>query len=455
LEVRRDALRGALKEQTIIKQIAAYPFSGSVYLVGGAIREILLDRSPEDYDLALTRQEDLTRLEALFKRPCFMLGRKPIRTYRIMADSACFDVTVVEGAIEDDLRRRDFTMNAIAYDIGNDLVIDAVGGIADIKKRVIRYPQRESIASDPLRMLKAIRHFSTLKDFTLDGELLRSIAQSKQLILRVAAERIKYEMDRIIVAPNVAQGIKTLDETGLLFEIVPELFALRELDVEKGFLLETLGHTLDGFRFLHHLNMEVGLDDLMLRNVGYAFLFHDLGKAQTFSYDENKGAVHFFHHERFSQEIAGRIMERLRFSLHEMRAVLALIQSHMRIFLISNDQTTEKAIRRLIYKMKDMTPALIVHTLCDMYGSSGGADNDSTEAVRRCSKEILHAYDESLKAPLPRLISGDDLISLGFAQGPLVGRCLNEVWERQIGGEIVDRDAALVYAKTFLSETGS
>ena len=301
-----------------------------------------------------------------------------------MPTDICFDITVVEGAIEDDLKRRDFTMNAIAYDIRNDLIIDAVGGIEDIKKRIIRYPAKESIINDPLRMLKAIRHFSTLEGFVLDRELVESITELKHLILDTAAERIKYEMDRIIIAENVAEGIKMLEQTGLLFEIFPELYALRRLDIEKKFLLETLGHTLDGFRFLHRWNTYAGLDEHALRNVGYAFLFHDIGKAHTFSHDEHKNLVHFFHHERFSQDIASRIMERLRFSTHEMRTILALIESHMRIFLISNNEVREKAIRRLIYKMKDLTPALILHTLCDMYGSSGGVDNPSTEQVKTC-----------------------------------------------------------------------
>lgn len=344
-------------------------------------------------------------------------------------------------------------MNAIAYDIGNDVVVDVLQGIEDIQNRVIRYPNKETLTNDPLRMLKAIRHFATLEGFTLDNELTRSIGELKNLIHETAAERIKYEMDHIIMADGVAEAIKKLEETGLLFELFPELYALRQMDIEKNFQLETLGHTLDGYRFFHSCNQRYAtLDEKALRNVGYAFLFHDLGKAHTFSYDEQKEVVHFFYHERFSQDIAWGIMERLRFSTHEIKTILAIIESHMRIFLISNNESTEKAIRRLVYKMGDLTPSLILHTLCDMYGSSGGTDNPSTEMVIKRSEEILSAYHKSLEEPLPRLLNGSDLISLGFMQGPSIGKCLNDIREKQITGEMTQKDQAMAYAQTFLTE---
>jgi poly(A) polymerase len=453
LEVSQNVLKHTIKEDTIIQNIARKSFSGNVYLVGGAIREMLLKQMPKDYDLALTNGKDIKALEALFEKPSFVLGKKPIQTHRIVADDTSFDITVVETTIEEDLRRRDFTMNAIAYDIHNDVISDTVGGLDDIQEMTIRCPTEETIINDPLRMLKAVRHFADLDGFTLDDALLQSIKEMKRLIHEVAPERIKYEMDHIIVSHRVADGMEMLEDTGLLFEIFPELYALRLLDIEKQFELETLGHTLDGFRFLHHYNKEFFLDEKTLKDVGYSFLFHDLGKANTYFYDEKKGAVHFFYHERVSREMASRIMERLRFSTHEIRAVLALIESHMRIFLISDNEPREKAVRRLVYKMGNLTPSLILHTLCDMYGSSGGTDNPSTEQVKKCCEEILDAYRESLKEPLPRLLNGNDLIALGFVQGPSIGSCLADIREKQITGEMMDSEQARAYAKTFLDET--
>ena len=261
MEVSHNVLKHSIKEHDIIQKIACQSFSGNVYLVGGAIREMFLKKTPRDYDLALTNEKDLRDLEALFERPSFILGKKPIQTHRIVTDDTSFDITIIEGTIEEDLKRRDFTMNAIAYDIQNDVIVDTVGGLEDIQKMVIRYPAKETIVNDPLRMLKAVRHFADLDGFTLDDELLQSIKELKHLIHEVAPERIKYEMDHIIVSHRVADGMEMLEETGLLFEIFPELYALRLMDIEKNFELETLGHTLDGFRFLHHYNNEFFLDE--------------------------------------------------------------------------------------------------------------------------------------------------------------------------------------------------
>jgi hypothetical protein len=151
--------------------------------------------------------------------------------------------------------------------------------------------------------------------------------------------------------------------------------------------------------------------------------------------------------------MASRIMERLRFSTNEMKAILALIESHMRIFLISDNEPRERAVKRLVYKMGELSSSLILHTLCDMYGSSGGMDNPSTEQVKKCCEEILEAYGESLKEPLPKLLNGNDLIALGFVQGPAIGSCLADIREKQITGEMTDIEQARAYAETFLNET--
>ena len=210
---------------------------------------------------------------------------------------------------------------------------------------------------------------------------------------------------------------------------------------------EALGHTLGAFKYLGRLRRSFPLPDREAKDVGYALLFHDLGKARTFSYDEKKGQVHFFYHERFSREIAAAIMERLRFSGPQTKAVLSLIENHMRIFLISNRDATEKATRRLVYKMEELTPSLVLLTLLDLYGSSRGRENASSRGVRKKCREVLAAHVERLKAPLPRIVDGYDLMALGFAEGPALGRMLEEIREKQIAGEMTGRKEALEYAR--------
>jgi tRNA nucleotidyltransferase/poly(A) polymerase len=451
LETPLQTLKNRIKKEGVVKKIIDRHFKGKVYLVGGAIRELCLKKKPNDYDFVLSEQKDLKVLESLFGAGAFVLGKKPIQTYRIVRDEISVDITLLHTTIKKDLLRRDFTMNAIAYNIHEDEIIDPLNGINDIKGKIIKYPSRDTLKDDPLRMLKAIRHFSVLKTFTLHNALYDAITGLGHLINQVAPERIKYEMDQVILSGNVLAGLNVMTSTGLIFKIFPELYALKQMDMEKGFILETYGHTIDGFKYLNRYNRLYNLNEKMLSNVGYALLFHDLGKAYTFSFDEQKGLVHFFYHERVSCEISLSIMERLRFSSHETRTIQKLIENHMRIFLISSNESSEKATRRLVYKMGDLTPALILLTLCDMYGSSGGKDNTSTRHVKVKCREILKEYHEWMKEPLPKLVNGYDLIKLGFREGPEIGKTLNRIREKQISGEIKEKEDALHYAETLFS----
>jgi tRNA nucleotidyltransferase/poly(A) polymerase len=380
----------------------------------------------------------------------FLLGKKPVQTYRIVSRDISLDVTFLKGTIEEDLARRDFTMNAIAYDLSDKQLVDPLRGVEDIKARVIRYPSRQTLSDDPLRMLKAIRHFTTLNGFTMDNQLVNSIQALKHLIHEIAPERIRYELDQIVVSDRAFEGLKMLELVGLLFELFPDLYALKKLDEEKQFVLETYGHTVNGFKYLLSYGKEYCLDEKGLRNVAYALLLHDIGKAHTFSQDNVKGVVHFFYHEKFSCDLAALTMEKLRFSSFDIKAVIHLIENHMRIFLISNSESTDKAIRRLVYKVGDLTPALIVLTLCDMYGSSGGIENDSTVVVKNRCSDVLRAFDEWKQKPLPRLVTGHDLIAIGFEEGPHIGKILNDIREKQIGGEFTQRGEVIKFAQSQL-----
>ena len=455
MDVSLELLRTRIKNLGVIAKLSAPTFSGRIYLVGGAIRELALEQAPNDYDLALERAEDVAEVEALFQAKSFLLGKKPVQTYRIVGASEVFDLTLLHGGIVDDLARRDFTMNAIGYDTASEEIFDPFGGLEDIDRKLIRYPRKESLKEDPLRMLKAVRHLSTLPGFSLDHDLLLAINEQKELIRLTAPERIKYELDLIMLSRNPYRGIVALRNTGLLFTLFPELSALEQMDREKAFDLETLGHTIEGFAYMERARALYTFEEQDAHNAAYGLLFHDLGKAYTFSYDETKNRVHFFYHEKRSKDLAAAIMERFRFSSHEIKTIGTLIEHHMRVFLISHEGSTDKAIRRLVYKMGNLTPALILLTLLDMYGSSNGEENETTTRVRERCTETLYAYNEWRKEPMPRLVNGYDLLAIGFPEGPRVGKILDAIREKQISGEIAEKSAALEYARQQLRPTNT
>jgi poly(A) polymerase len=443
-------LKNRIRNLDLLRMLPVTGFHGKVFLVGGALRELAIGQSPNDYDFALERAEDLKIFEALLDRPSFLLGKKPTQTHRIAYENRVLDITLLDGTIEQDLLRRDFTINAMAYDLREEAVLDPLDGLRDIGTGTIRYPREESIREDPLRMIKAVRHLSCLAGFAIDPQVKATISARKELVRHTAPERIKYELDLIMLSRDNHKGIRTLEETGLLFEIFPELLRLREMDREKGLELEALGHTLGGFKHFNRIRRFHPFNIQETKWAAYGLLFHDLGKPLTFSYDEEKRRVHFFHHERHSRTIAEGIMERLRFSSAEMRSILNLIESHMRIFLISTSEATERATRRLVYRTEHLTPGLVFLTLLDLYGSSKGKENASTRRVRTKCREILAAYEEWRKEPLPRIITGKDLIVFGFAEGPAIGKVLHDIREKQIAGEMTSREEALEYARAFL-----
>lgn len=450
----RTQLAERIQRLPVVRRLASGTFSGRVFLVGGAIRDIALGRPAHDLDFVLEKKKDLRAFEKAFGRSAFLLGKKPLQTHRIASGNISIDITVFKGTIRDDLLRRDLTINAVGYDITRKTVLDPAGGLRDIAEKIIRYPLRRSLKEDPLRMLKAIRHFAVLKGFTLDPRLARAIAADKALIRSVAPERIKYEMDAIMLSGNAHRGIRTMAETGLLFELFPELVPLGEMDREKALDLEVLGHTIGGFRYMARARKLHPFSQTETLMAAWALLFHDLGKPYTFSFDDEKQRVHFFYHERRSSEIAAAIMDRLRFSASERKAVLTLIENHMRIFLISNAEATDRATKRLVYKMGELTAPLVFLSLLDLYGNTKGKENESTVLVQSRFRDVLAELEEWRKTPLPRLISGHDLIALGYTQGPELGRVLEEVREKQIAGEITEKDVALRYARQVFRRTG-
>ncbi len=454
-DVSARRLREQVESLATITRIGEVPYQGDVYLVGGALREIALGKSPQDLDLVLSSPEDLTLLQGFLGTRSFLLGKKPVQTHRIVTPRLSVDITFLDSDINDDLERRDFTINAIAYDLRRHLVLDPIGGIDDLNRRVIRQPRRENLREDPLRMLKALRHLAALEGFCLDSTLLAMVTENREMIRSTAPERVKYELDLILVAKGVHRALSAAVETGLLFALIPEFLPLTEMDREKKFELETFGHTIEAFRYLEETKAIYPYSEAEIRKTAYSLLFHDLGKAGTFSFDDVKGRVHFYHHERLSRELASAIMERLRFSAAESRAIAFLIENHMRLFLISDEGATEKATRRLVYKMEEWTPCLVLLTLLDMLGTTKGTENETTLQVRRRAGEVLVALEEWKKEPLPRIISGHDLLALGFSEGPFLGSVLADIRERQIAGEVTSSDEALSYAARALQEAAT
>ena len=429
-----------------------------LFLVGGYIRDLLLGMHIKDYDFALPKEVSsfIPIMEEALDFHFFKVGKEETNTitYRTIKSDLSFDLTFFQGqTIEEDLKRRDFNINAIAFSLLDETFHWAEGAFEDIEKKVIRTVSNLSIDQDPLRMLRAVRYFCTLDDFVLDKVLKDEISAKREQIGRLPGERIKTELDHIFLSSRPAVGMKSLYESSLLLTLWPEMKGLEELGQNEYHRVDVLSHTLlmiekilwaSDWIAQNGRRIFLNQDDLL--SLYYAALFHDLGKQDTYS-DDEKGRVHFYHHESFSCQRAEKIMERLRFSNPMRNRILRLIQNHMRILNLTQE-TKETALKRLVNQMAEETPLLVLHTLADKEASRGILSIQIDEVVNAHCLRILELFEEKDIVHPPSLITGHDVMALGYPSGPRVGQILSFIRKKQVEGDLKTREEALKVLQT-------
>jgi putative nucleotidyltransferase with HDIG domain len=424
-----------------------------LFLVGGYLRDLFIGTLGKDYDFTLPKEAsyNIAMIEETLHLHFFKVGKEEMNTttYRIMKEDLSIDLTFLQGeSIEEDLRRRDFTINAIAFSLQDETFHWVEGSLEDMRRKLIRAVSIHSIDQDPLRMLRAIRYLCTLDGFALDKGLKEEISLKKGKILSLPGERLKPELDQIFLSPQPAVGMRSLYESDLFLTLFPELKGLENLGQNAYHHLDVLSHTLLiiekiswAFDWVvrNHQNISLTQEDRL--SLFYAGLFHDIGKQNTYSKDD-KERVHFYYHESFSARAAERIMERLRFSNLMKNKILHLIRNHMRILNLSWE-TKDTALKRLVNQIGEETPLLIFLTLADKEASRGILSIPMDEVVEKNCLRILELFKEKEIVHPPPLITGHDVMALGYSSGPRVGQILNFIRQKQVEGEIKNRGEAL------------
>ncbi|MFB3883992.1 MAG: CCA tRNA nucleotidyltransferase [Thermodesulfobacteriota bacterium] len=425
----------------------------SIFLVGGYIRDLFLGIHRKDYDFTLPKEGSsfIPVMEEALRFHFFKIGKEEIHplTYRMVKNEISVDLTLFQGnTIEEDLGKRDFTVNAMAFSLRDETFHFVERALEDIERRVIRAVSIHSIDQDPLRMLRAFRYLCTLDGFLIDRGLEEEISLKKETIAKVPGERIKMELDQILLSPRPEMGIKFLYGSGLLFSLMPESKDLENLGQNEHHHLDALSHTLLmvdeipwALNWVAQKGRGISLSQENRLCLYYAALFHDMGKQDTYSKDEN-GRVHFYHHEAFSCQRADGVMERLRFSNPTRDKILRLVRHHMRILNLS-PETKETALKRLVNEMGEESSLLVLHTLADKEASRGILSIQIDEVVEGHCLRILDLTKEKEIVHPPPLITGHDVMSLGYASGPAVGKILSFIRGKQIEGEIKTREDAL------------
>jgi poly(A) polymerase len=415
------------------------------YFVGGCVRDFVRGVTPGDYDIVTSALPD--QVIRLFERTV-AVGAK-FGVVVVMAGGHSYEVATFRSddvyedgrrpsqvhfsSAKEDVFRRDFTINGLLMDAKTGEILDYVDGRADIEKKIIRTigdPVRR-FNEDYLRMLRAIRFAANL-DFDLDGATRQAIAQNVSKIKAISAERVQDELNKILTRGGARRGFELMAETGILKQILPEV------DVMRGVAQPPRFHP-EGDVWQHTLIM---LDILSTENkppidiaLAWGTLLHDVGKPVTRTEDEH--GVHFYGHVKLGEPIADDLMRRLRFSRSNRETVLNLIHQHM-VFM--NVQKMRNARLKRFLRMPDFSLHLQLHRL-DCLASHGMLDN-----YEFCLNQLQNLEHEELHPP--RLLTGDDLLAMGFTPGKIVGEILRVLEEEQLENRVHDREDALAFVRS-------
>lgn len=421
----------------------------TAYIAGGAVRDALLKRPIREIDIATSALP--ASVEKIFKKT-IPTGKKH-GTITVREEGVNYEVTTfrVEGAYrnyrypiqvkfvgsaEKDAKRRDFTVNALFYDSKRKEVLDYVEGISGLSHRRIIFigDPKKRIREDALRMLRAVRLAAVL-EFELARETRKAIQENANLIQKISAERIKQELDRILLSPRPSVGLGLLDVVDLLAYVLPEIKNLQGVVQPKN------QHS-EGDVYAHSLLAIEKFDQTAELAVRYAILFHDLGKPQTRQI--RGGKITFYGHQNIGVDLARKLCQRLKFSAHETEKICWLVKHHM----VPHDFVKMKLATRRKWGLHPYFRDLLQVYRADVQASlpPSGKPNLNPTGYR----EGLRIMEEIKKQPALRkpLLSGTDVMkALHLKPGPLVGRVLAVIEQKKLTNELKSRPAALAFLR--------
>ena len=409
------------------------------YFVGGCVRDFILGNESGDYDIVTSALPD--QVMALFSNTisigakfgviAVIVQGRPYEVATFRSDDVYEDgrhpSQVHFSSAREDVFRRDFTINGLLMDPETGEITDYVNGRMDIEKKIIRTinDPDSRFNEDFLRMLRAIRFAANL-GFVIETQTLKAIERNAAKINRISAERVREELSKILTRGGAGTGFELMIQTGILKEVLPEIDRLKGVEQPPQFHPEgdVWQHTI---KMLELLPKDGETDKNLC--LGWGTLLHDVGKAVTRSEDE-KG-VHFYGHVKKGEEIADDIMQRLKFSNVQRETVLNLIRQHM-VFM--NVQKMRPGRLKRFLRMPDFDLHMELHRL-DCIASHGMQDN-----YEFCRDQLKSLGQDDLHPP--RLLTGDDLISLGFARGKIIGEILRALEDEQLEGRIASSEDA-------------
>ena len=446
-------LLNVLDEKPFLKELSnLYAKNGfQIYLVGGAVRDAILGIETKDFDFTTNASsEDSIKMLNKNDYKTTEIGRAfgtiettvgdysiHITTYRedkYNKDSRKPEIKT-SGELETDLSRRDFTVNAIAYDINNNEIIDPHGGLKDLSEGLIRTPDTADISfsDDPLRMLRACRFVST-HGFTPNNELFKAISKNVERIEIVSTERIRDEFTKLLTGKEPSLGLKAFVESGLSELIMPELNELKiEVD-PKHHHKDVYEHTM------------VVLDRVSPTLVSrMSALLHDIGKPKTKGIENGK--VHFRHHEVVGAKMSKKILKRLKYDNETIKKVSLLVENHLRPHTFKMGWT-DSAVRRYIIDAGGLLEELNDLVRADITTKNKAKYEEINKYLDEMEERIKEVAEKEELSKLRPPISGDEIMDMfDLEPGPSVGVIMKALYEQRINDGEVSKEEAIKLAE--------
>lgn len=409
----------------LLEALAQNNYEG--YLVGGCIRDMLMNKEPKDWDITTNAKPDQIQTifpESFYENDFGTVGVKteigvveitPYRKEGLYSDGRRPDDVEYTDSIQADLSRRDFTINAIAYNPINNTLVDPFNGINDIHNKLIRCVGEadKRFSEDGLRILRMIR-FSAQLDFSIETNTLTSAMNKRQILDKIAKERIKDEFCKILMSNDAIKAFIYMSKIDILQYITIHL--KESVNVKQNGC-----HAYDVFEHLIR-SLQCAVDKNYPLEIRLAALFHDIGKPSTRVFSKEKNDYTFYNHEVVGTKITKQILSDLKFSHETINRVTKLIRWHM--FFSDTDQITKSAVRRMISNVgRENIWDLINLRICDRVGT--GRPKEDPYRLRKYMSMVEEVLADPTDASMLK-IDGNDLINLLHVKsGPIIGKILN------------------------------
>ena len=432
------------------------------YLVGGSIRDLFTKHCVFcDRDISIKGAENFARKITNKWDGTFIELDNENKIYRVvLPDKINFlDISELQGnSIEEDLKRRDFTINAIAYDLANDKFVDVTGGLKDLKNKVLRHIDDKNFEDDPLRILRAFR-FYAVTGFKMTIELENALKKYLPLALNPAKERINYEIMKLFGGDFASSALLKMDEFGLLEKIFPCVTEMKKVPPNTHHHLDLFHHVVETVRQIEILYNKISgfekehLDAIdfggfpRINHLKLAGFLHDIGKFSTWTIEES-GRHRFIKHDDIGSKMVVPLLRDLKFSKKQIEYISCMIKNHIYPSnVIVAPSLNDKVMMRYVRKMGDNVIDNIILAKADRLSARGV---DITEEIVNTNisglDKLLDFYlskKDSL-APLPKLIDGREIMEiLNIKPSPKLGEIINAINEAQLNGDISTHEDAV------------